>query len=206
MLTVGLTGGIGCGKTTVTNLFIELGVSVIDADDIAHMLVRPGQPALQIIAEQFGSEFLLANGELSRDKLRSHIYNNPKDKTKLESILHPLVFEKMQQELNKLDAPYGILSIPLLFETNFQHHVDYVVVIDCDESTQIERVKLRDNLPIEEVKSIISTQCTRAFRLEKADEIINNNGPLETLAPQIERLHEKFLNISTGIKGINPSK
>jgi dephospho-CoA kinase len=206
MLTVGLTGGIGCGKTTVSNLFIELGIPVIDADDIAHQLVRPGQPALQTIVKQFGSTFLLANGELNRDKLRSHIYNHADEKAKLESIMHPLVYDEMQRELNKLNSTYGILSIPLLFETNFHHRVDEVVVIDCDETTQIERVKHRDNLSIEEIKSIISSQCTRSFRIKNADEIINNNGPLETLTQQVQTLHKKFLNISTGIKGLNPSK
>ena len=206
MLTIGLTGGIGCGKTTVSNIFIELGAPVIDADDIAHQLVRPGQPALQTIVKQFGSAFLLANGELNRNKLRSHIYNHADDKEKLESIMHPLVFDEMQRELNKLNSAYGILSIPLLFETNFHHRVDEVVVIDCDETTQIERVKHRDNLSIEEIKSIISSQCTRSFRIKNADEIINNNGPLETLTKQVQTLHKKFLNISTGIKGLNPSK
>jgi dephospho-CoA kinase len=206
MLTVGLTGGIGCGKTTVTNLFIALGVPVIDADDIAHQLIRPGQPALQCIVEQFGSDFLLANGELNRNKLRSHIYNNAHDKKKLEEIMHPLVFDKMKLELDKLNVAYGILSIPLLFETDFQHSVDQVVVIDCDESTQIKRVRQRDNLSIKEVKSIMSSQCTRTFRIKNADEIIDNNGSLEALEQQVQTFHEKFLNISAGIKRLNPSK
>ena len=206
MLIIGLTGGIGSGKSTVTDLFAQKGAPIIDADDIAHSIVQRGQPALDRIACEFGDHFLTDDGELDRDKLRSHIYNNPTDKKQLESILHPLIFSDMQRQLSVLNFPYGILSIPLLFETNFQHHVQRVVVVDCPESVQIERVKLRDNLPIEDINKILSNQCSRAYRINHADDIINNDCSRDKLVAQVQNLHDKYLNISASKSIVNPSE
>lgn len=206
MLIIGLTGGIGSGKSTVTNLFAQKGAPIIDADDIAHDIVQRGQPALERITNEFGAHYLTSNGELDRDKVRSHIYNHPTDKKRLESILHPLVFNEIQRQLSTVNFPYGILSIPLLFETGFHHHVQRVVVVDCPEEIQIERVNRRDDLPIDDIKKILSSQCSRAYRIEHADDVINNDCSQDKLASQVQRLHDKYLNISTGKSVANPSE
>lgn len=206
MLIIGLTGGIGSGKSTVTRLFVKKGAPIIDADDIAHEIVQRGQPALDSIADEFGDHFLKTNGELDRDKLRLHIYNHPTDKKRLENLLHPLIFREMQRQLSTVNFPYGILSVPLLFETGFQRHVQRVVVIDCPEEVQIERVKIRDNLPINDIKKIMSTQCSRSFRLEHADDVINNDCSQDKLATQVQKLHEKYLNISASKSITNHSE
>ncbi|PCI19318.1 MAG: dephospho-CoA kinase [Piscirickettsiaceae bacterium] len=206
MLIIGLTGGIGCGKTTVTNLFAESNVPIIDADEISHKLVQKGQPALNIIKNKLGSEFLHSNGELNRDKLRSHIHSNSADKKLLEDILHPLVYKEMHKQLKHSSSPYAIFSIPLLFETNFQDKVDRILVVDCPERIQIERVQARNKISIEEIKKIMSNQCSRSERIERANDIIDNSGSLKTLINKVQRLHLKYLEISASNKTSNPSK
>ncbi len=206
MLVIGLTGGIGSGKSTVTDLFTQKGAPIIDADDIAHDIVQRGQPALDRIIDELGTQFLTTDGQLDRGELRSHIYNHPADKKRLESILHPLIFHEMQRQLSTVNFPYGILSVPLLFETNFQLHVQRIVVVDCPEQVQIKRVKLRDNLPIEDIKKIMSNQCSRAYRISHADDVINNDCSQDKLAAQVQSLHDKYLNISASKSITNPSE
>lgn len=196
MLKVGLTGGIGCGKTTVSRLFEARNVPVIDADVIAHDSVKLGQPALQEIANFFGESILLADGSLNRAKLRNRVFSNPLEKKILENILHPLVFAAMQEKIDQLKPPYCIVSIPLLFETGMRHFVDRVLVIDCPEDLQITRVKQRDNLTEARIKSIIASQVSREFRLANADDVLDNSTNSNGLAEQVETLHNFYY--STG--------
>lgn len=197
MLKIGLTGGIGCGKSTVTRLFTQFNVPVIDADDIAHQLVAVGQPALKLIQQQLGAASLNADGSLNRHTIRDLVFNDAAQKQKLEAILHPLVYQSIVAQLALLDAPYCILSIPLLFETNKADFVDRVLVVDCPEETQIERVQKRDHLTIERVQSIIDTQVSRAFRVAHAHDVIDNTRTATGLAQQVEKLHNLYLSLST---------
>jgi dephospho-CoA kinase len=196
MLKIGLTGGIGCGKSTVSRLFAELGVPIIDADEISHQLVQAGQPALQNIKHVFGSEILHANGELNRGALKTLIFENPATKQQLETILHPLVFQEISRQLNLFTAAYCIVSIPLLFETHAESLVNRILVVNCDVETQIERVKQRDNLPLERIQAIMATQVSSAFRKNHADDILDNSKNNTVLAEQVKKLHNFYLSLS----------
>jgi dephospho-CoA kinase len=196
MLKIGLTGGIGCGKTTVARLFAELGSPVIDADQIAHELVAKGQPALKQIDQQFDAGILNPDGSLNRSRLREIIFSDPAQKQKLESILHPLVYQSIQAELERLNAPYCIIAIPLLFETNMTHFVDRVLVVDCPVETQIARVRKRDQLSLERIRSIIDSQVSRDVRKAHADDLIDNSESDYRLAEQVKKLHNLYLSLS----------
>ncbi len=200
MLVIGLTGGIGCGKTTVTNLFSELNVPVSDADVIAHQLVEPGQPALNKIIEAFGAEIILKNGQLNRPRIRQLIFNNPDAKELLENILHPLVYQQMNSWAAQQEAPYVIFSVPLLIETDRQNSVDRILVIDLPLEQQISRVMSRDQLSQNEILEIISSQAVRNKRREIADDIILNNGSQESLKGQVTKLNNFYLALSTNRK------
>jgi dephospho-CoA kinase len=193
MYKVGLTGGIGCGKTTVSNLFKQLSVPIIDADEIAHALVNPAGIALTQISQQFGQTYILADGNLNRSKLRETVFNDTEKKSQLENIMHPLIYEEIEQQLSELSAPYAILSIPLLLETKMQAFVDHILVIDCPMEVQINRVKLRDQLSAAQITAIIHSQVSRSERLAQADSIIDNTQDLLKLNQQVKHLHEQFL-------------
>ena len=193
-LKIGLTGGIGSGKSTVTELFQSLSVPVIDADIIAHQLVEPGQAALKIISQTF-DDILQADGSLNRTKLRSMVFADPDKKKQLEAILHPLVFQRMDEQARQLDAPYCILSIPLLLETHSNHRVDRILVIDCPTELQHQRVKQRDNLENEQIEQIIASQISREQRLKQADDIIDNSKSVTELAEQVKNLHNLYLSL-----------
>ncbi len=197
MLKIGLTGGIGCGKSTVARLFTQLNAPVIDADDIAHQLVAVGQPALMLIQQAFGVDSLNADGSLNRDRIRNLVFVDPRQKQKLEAIIHPLVYQNIEAQLALLNAPYCILSIPLLFETNMADFVHRVLVVDCPVETQIERVVARDHLTVERVQSIIDSQVSRAFRTTRANDIIDNTKTDTELAKHVEKLHNLYLSLST---------
>lgn len=196
MFRVGLTGGIGCGKTTVLELFKKLSVPVLDADLIARQLVEKGQPALVEIAQAFGDGILTADGSLDRARLREIVFSDTHRKQKLESIIHPLVFQSIESQLKQLTAPYCIICIPLLFETNQTAFVDRILVVDCPVEIQMERVKKRDKLPVKLIKSIIDSQVSRAYRLEKADDIIDNSASEATLAERVKNLHNLYFSLS----------
>lgn len=196
MLKVGLTGGIGCGKSTVAKIFAGLNVPMLDADEIARRLVEKGQPALAQIQQEFGNAILNPDGSLNRKTLRERIFSSPQQKQKLESILHPLIYKTLQAELEQLTAPYCIISIPLLFETDMTHFVDRILVIDCPVETQLERVKVRDGLTDERIQSIIDSQVSRTFRKAKADDLIDNSATDYRLAEQVKKLHNLYLSIS----------
>ena len=193
MYKVGLTGGIGCGKTTVSNLFKQLSVPVIDADEIAHALVNPAGIALTQISQQFGQTYILPDGNLDRSKLRETIFNDVEKKTQLENIMHPLISAEIEQQLSELSAPYAILSIPLLLETKMQAFVDHILVIDCPMEVQINRVKLRDQLSAAQITAIIHSQVSRSERLAQADSIIDNTQDQLNLSQQVKHLHKQFL-------------
>jgi dephospho-CoA kinase len=196
MFKIGLTGGIGCGKTTVSRLFTELNVPVVDADDIAHQLVEPGQPALLEISKAFGDNVLNFDSSLNRRHLRELVFSDPNQKKKLEAILHPLIFAAMQEKIDQLDSSYCVISIPLLFETHRSHFVNRILVIDCPVEVQIERIKLRDNLTVARIRSIIDSQVSREYRLKHADDVIDNSDSGNGLAEQVKKLHNLYLSIS----------
>jgi len=196
MLKIGLTGGIGCGKTTVATIFGQLKIPVIDADEIAHQLVAIGQPALARIQQAFGADVLYPDGSLNRKKLRDLIFSDPKQKQKLEAILHPLVYQSIQTELKQLNAPYCIICIPLLFETNMTHLVDRILVVDCSVETQIERIRKRDNMSMERIQSIIDSQVSRTFRKTHAHDLIDNSETDVRLAEEVKKLHNLYLSLS----------
>ncbi|OUR66328.1 dephospho-CoA kinase [Cycloclasticus sp. 46_83_sub15_T18] len=198
MLIIGLTGGIGCGKTTVTQLFQQRNVPVVDADEIAHAVVQPKQPALTAVAAAFGPQVISADGSLDRDQLRNIVFTDPTKKKILEDILHPIIFKTMYQQLEQYDAAYGIASIPLLFEGNKPHNFARVLVIDCPETLQIQRVKTRDQLSDNIISSIMDSQCSRSYRLAHADDIIRNDGSLDSLETQVAQRHAEYLSMSAG--------
>ncbi len=197
MLKIGLTGGIGCGKTTVARIFEQLKVPVIDADEIAHQLVAIGQPALIQIQQEFGTGVFAPDGSLNRKKLRELVFSDSKQKLKLESILHPLVYQAMEAELEQLNKPYCIICIPLIFETNMTRFVDRILVVDCSVETQIERVRKRDDMTIERIQSIIDSQVSRAYRKAQANDLIDNPKTNDRLAEEVKKLHNLYLSLSS---------
>jgi len=196
MLKIGLTGGIGCGKSTVARIFEQLKTPVIDADEIAHQLVAIGQPALAQIQQDFGIRVFKPDGSLDRKKLSEIVFSDPKQKQKLESILHPLVYQFIQAKIKQLNTPYCIICIPLIFETNMTHLVDRILVVDCSVETQIERVRKRDNMAIERIQSIIDSQVSRAFRKAHTNDLIDNSVTDDRLAEEVKKLHNLYLSLS----------
>jgi dephospho-CoA kinase len=195
-LVIGLTGGIGSGKSTVAGIFQQLGVPVIDADVIAHAMVAPGQPALEEINKVFGPDSLDASGTLDRNRLRKLVFSDPGQRRRLEAILHPKIRSEIIALITNIPAPYCIVVIPLLLETNQQDLVDRILVVDAGEDRQIARVTLRNGLPGSEIAAIIAAQASRDARLAAADEVITNDGSLDELADQVLYHHEKYLKIA----------
>ena len=195
-LRIGLTGGIGSGKSTVARIFRELHVPVVDADEIAHALVRPGMPALDRIVLMFGRDIVGDDGELDRPTLRQRIFADSAQRSALENLLHPWVYREMERRANALDSPYCILCIPLLLETARRQFVDRVLVIDCSTETQIQRARSRDRISEEDVQRILSTQISREDRLAIADDVIDNDGGLECLGPRVRDLHDLYLTLA----------
>ncbi|MCP3669761.1 MAG: dephospho-CoA kinase [Gammaproteobacteria bacterium] len=197
MLTIGLTGGIGSGKSTVSDIFQSLGVPVIDSDLIAHEVVQPGEPGLKGIIQHFGTGILQPDGSLNRQQLRNLVFNDETARKQLEQMLHPLIRQQSQQQLAALNTPYAILAIPLLVETGLTDSVDRVLVVDCPEPLQIERICSRDSINHDQATAILAAQCSRKQRLKAADDIINNNQPIADLTKRVKSLHEQYLSIST---------
>lgn len=194
MLRVGLTGGIGCGKSVVAEMFRELGTPIIDADEIAHQLVLPGSPVLATIVKQFGETFLAADGSLDRKKLAQQVFSDPEQKKILEALIHPAVRDTIRQQLdNHQQASYVIVAIPLLLETGYTQLIDRILVVDCEEAQQIERVRQRDGRDEQQISHIMQQQISRSERLQQADDVLKNNSDLATLAQQVARLHERYL-------------
>lgn len=196
MLKIGLTGGIGSGKSTVAKYFAELGVAIIDADKIARELVATGTPALTKIVEHFGNKILTSRDELDRKCLRKLIFSNPKQKQWLERLLHPLIYHEMENQLQQVKSPYCILVIPLLVETQQEKLVDRILVVDASQEQQINRTMKKNKISEKEVKTIIATQANREQRLASADDIIYNDNSLTKLKQQVQQLHQKYLILS----------
>ncbi len=195
-LVVGLTGGIGSGKTTVANGFAELGVPLIDADLIARELVEPGQAALDEIRTVFGPGCLTAEGRLDRAHIQQRIFNDKTLRLRLEAILHPVIRKRIKALITGVRTAYCIVVIPLLLETGQNDLVDRILVIDAPEEEQIKRVAARDKLSHNAIIKIMQTQADRETRLANADDIIVNNSDLETLTSQIQTLHRRYLELS----------
>lgn len=196
MLLIGLTGGIGSGKSTVAELFAGLGAGVVDTDLLARELTQPGTPTLAQIAAQFGPEMLNADGSLDRGRLRNLVFADPVARARLEALLHPPIRDLMLERAARLRVPYVILVIPLLFETGQQGLVHRVLVVDCPEATQVERVRRRSGLSEPEIARILESQVPRAERLAGAHEVIDNQGEPEALLPQVEDLHRHYLALA----------
>ncbi|MES9876617.1 MAG: dephospho-CoA kinase [Candidatus Sedimenticola sp. 1PA] len=196
MLTVGLTGGIGSGKSAVTRLFEDLGVPVIDADQASREVVKPGQPALQQLAQRFGDQIIDSRGELLRKALREIVFTDEQARKDLETILHPLIRQRIDQQLGELSDPYAVLAIPLLIETGASYQVDRILVVDCSVSEQVRRVSNRDGVSEAQVEAILATQASREQRLKAADDVIENSGTIEELKPRVAALHRKYLELA----------
>lgn len=198
MLKVGLTGGIGSGKSAATEMFANLGINIIDADIISHQLTQPGSESFNEIKQLFGDEFIASSGELDRKKIAQVIFSDPQKKTALENILHPKIKQQMLDEIERLSANnYIILAIPLLIESNFTDLVDRIIVVDADDATRIKRIQQRDNRPDDQIRNIIKQQITRDDRLQRADDILNNNGNLDDLRAAVNKLDDKYLSIAS---------
>ncbi|NIR61925.1 MAG: dephospho-CoA kinase [Gammaproteobacteria bacterium] len=196
MLKVGLTGGIGSGKSTAAAYFRERGAPVLDADEIARELVAPGRPALDEIVETFGPDLLRPDGRLDRHRLRRRVFDDPEQRRRLEAILHPRVRAELERRLAALDARYCVLVVPLLLEAGYRDLVDRVLVIDAPPELQRERAQARDGLPRTQVEAIAAAQAERAERLAAADEVIRNDGDLEKLRAQVAALDERYRRLS----------
>jgi len=196
-LAVGLTGGIGSGKSTVAKLFEDWGVPVLDADRLARELVEPGQPALAEIRARFGPDSLQYDGTLDRAWLRTRVFSNPAARRQLEAILHPLIRQRTQQWLaQQAGTPFCVVVMPLLLEAGQQDLFDRIVVVDCPEKEQLKRVAARDGLSDNAVMEIMATQADRATRLAAADHVIRNDADLATLEARTRELHNYLTDIT----------
>lgn len=193
-LVVGLTGGIGSGKTAVSDLFADKGIVIVDADVIAREVVEPGQPALNAIVDRFGPQMLLPDSTLDRRALRELIFNSDEDKNWLNALLHPAIRESMQAQTQRATSAYCILSVPLLVENGLDKMVDRVLVVDVATKLQIERTSSRDQQSKEQVEKIIAAQASREQRLAAADDVIDNNGERSALIEQVEQLHKHYID------------
>ena len=193
---VGLTGGIGSGKSEVSRRFEALGINVIDADVIARDVVSIGKPALKEIAEHFGPQILSSDQTLNRGKLRELIFDNQNEKTWLEKLLHPLIRADIISQFKQSNSPYQILSSPLLLETNQHELVNRVLVVDADEGLQISRAMTRDTNNRDQIKKIMKSQLNRSARRAKADDLIENHGDLNSLDMQVTTLHNFYLDLA----------
>ncbi|MEM1155547.1 MAG: dephospho-CoA kinase [Pseudomonadota bacterium] len=196
-LIVGITGGIGSGKSAVTDRFAKLGIVVVDADIVARQVVEPGTEALTAIAEHFGKDVITAQGSLDRAELRKRVFSDESERLWLEQLTHPLIGLTIAEQLQAAASPYSILSSPLLLETSQKDMVDVVVVVDVPETLQVERAARRDTNSEEQSRRIMAAQMPRQQRLELADSVIDNSGSLAGLDAKVEKLHQRFLEQAT---------
>lgn len=195
-LIVGVTGGIGSGKSAVMQAFEQLGAVAEDADVMARVVVEPGKPALKAIAEHFGPEVLSPDGSLNRPALRQIIFSDTDAKQWLENLLHPLINQELEERLAAANSPYALLVSPLLFETGQDRLVDRILVVDVPEAIQLERASRRDGVDAEQIQRIMASQMDRQERLARADEMLDNSGDLASMQAQVERLHRRYLEMS----------
>jgi dephospho-CoA kinase len=193
---VALTGGIASGKTTVANLFAELGVPVIDADQLARDVVAPGHPALARVVEAFGPEILDASGSYDRKRMRERVFADPTQRQVLESILHPAIRDEFARRSAAAVGPYQLHVIPLLVEGGRESTAERVLVVDCPEETQLARLQARDAASPEQARQILAAQASRAQRLAAADDVVVNDGRIAELTARVRELHEKYLGLA----------
>lgn len=191
---VALSGGIASGKSTIANLFAQLGVPIIDADVIARQVVEIGTDAYKVIVKHFSQEILLPNNEIDRSQLRDIIFNNDHERLWLNNLLHPIIQEQTQIQIARQTAAYVIWVVPLLVENNLHNLADRVLMVDTPEQLQLERLIQRDNIDESLAKKMISSQISSQKRLTYADDIIVNNGDLTSLTAQVNKLHQQYLN------------
>lgn len=198
-LKIGLTGGIGSGKSSVAAIFAKLGVEIVDADEISHRLTQPESPALASIRSQFGDSVFLPDGQLNRAKMRELVFSDTEAKQNLEAILHPLIRHEVANRLERSHSTYVLIVVPLLLETQgYRELVDRILVVDCDEAKQLARTMARSGLGKAEVLAIMANQLPRQARLAHADDVLDNSGDEENLHRQVAKLHEKYLVLATG--------
>ncbi len=194
---IGLTGGIASGKSTVAELFAELGIAIIDTDVIAREVVQPGEPALDEIRELFGDTIINADGSLDRSAMRKLIFSNDEDRRSLEAILHPRIGESARCQSEVADGPYQIIAVPLLVGSPLRQFIDRVLVVDCDEETQILRLMARDNESIQQVHRILAAQSSREERLNIADDVIRNDESLARLHLRVIELDQLYRHLAS---------
>jgi dephospho-CoA kinase len=199
-LVIALTGGIGSGKSSVSDLLAQMGATIIDTDEIAHRLTAAGQPGARAIGEHFGAEYLAADGALDRKRMRERVFSDARAKEKLESLLHPMIRFEVAAQLNAAEAcrpAYIVLVVPLLIETGaYRDLARRVLVVDCAESMQVERVTRRSGLSPRAVAAIMASQVSRDERLRHADDIVHNDGDLAALRASVACLHKKYLGLA----------
>jgi dephospho-CoA kinase len=194
---VGLTGGIGCGKSTVADLFAALGATIVDTDVIAHALTAPQGAAMPAIVAEFGPDFAQPDGALDRARMRTLVFSDATARARLEAILHPRIRAATEAAGQAATGDYVIYVVPLLIESgSWRDRVTRVLAIDCSEDTQVARVMQRSGLSADEVRAIMATQVTRARRLAEADDVVDNDAGLEALRAQVQALHERYLALS----------
>ncbi|WP_392565656.1 dephospho-CoA kinase [Utexia brackfieldae] len=195
-LIVALTGGVASGKSTVERLFSQLGVPIVDADKISRQVVEKGQPALHQLVDHFGSSILDQHGELNRNRLRQIIFNDADALSWVNNLLHPLIHQQTKAQFSRINAPYLIWVIPLLIENHLQDQADRILVVESNLQTQQARLKKRDKINENMVQNMLSSQTTNEIRRRYANDVIENNGELETLQPVVEKLHRQYLELA----------
>jgi len=196
-LVVGLTGGIGSGKSAAADEFARLGATVVDTDAIAHELTAPGGAAIAEVKRQFGSAFLDASGAMNRTRMRDLVFSDPEEKRRLEALLHPMIRAESARRIASAAGPYAVHVVPLLVESpGYRERVGRVLVVDCPEELQVSRVRQRSGLPESEVRRIIAAQIQRDKRLAAADDVIDNSGTISALQQQVRKLHETYLALA----------
>lgn len=198
-LRVALTGGIASGKSTVARLFAEFGIPVIDTDVIARQLVQPGEPALEEIRAAFGDEVFDAEGRLDRKSMRKIVFADPARRKLLESILHPRIREAVVAQSGSVAGPYQIITVPLLVGSPLQEFMDRILVVDCDEETQLSRLLARDVETVNQARRIVAAQASRQERLAIADDVISNDAELTSTRDQVDALHSKYLILAESL-------
>lgn len=194
MFCVGLTGGIGCGKSQAADLFAALGAAIIDTDLISHELTRPGGAAMASIEQAFGRDYVRPDASLDRAAMRKLVFGDANAKRRLEAILHPLIRAASRSRIAAASAPYAIVVVPLLLETGaYRDLLNRVLVVDCNEEQQVARTMARSALADDEVRRIMKAQLPRATRLQQADDVLRNDGDIEALGAQVATLHQKYL-------------
>lgn len=204
-LVVGLTGGIGSGKSAAADFFAQLGATVVDTDAIAHELTAPGGAAMAAIRDAFGEEFVAADGALDRARMRTRAFSDPAAKRRLEAILHPLIRAEVLRRASAAAGPYLVVVIPLLFETGgYPGLIQRVALVDCDEETQIARTMARSRLSREEVQAILRAQASRDTRRAGAHDVLDNQGDLEALRRQVLARHQEYLRLARSRTSTGP--